>query len=319
MGRSRRRPQRAVTRSVLTPEDNAELLGVLAGLARDRAGLDKRAKGKVELAVLRLVFRASLLIPVGEDEKPLLLPSLMARARGPGKVVFVFTDEEAAQGWIDARRPEAPACSGFRSVADFLGGRQPDSKRWRRRLQRGSVNLLSLNPAGPLTFTASEMDFDWASSRLIGRRAAAPEPDPEQAWLNPAARTAVRQEASDLLDELRQQGSTERTESEALKRFGSRLFKSNVFVLARGGNVKSKVYGGLGAASAGDPCQAIDALLEAGEMVLSALSGSKLDEQQRKRLLTEAKFVVSLLRGVTKLGYRTSDIKQFSSASKSVR
>ena len=234
-------------------EDNAGLLAVLGGLARDRPGLDKRARNSAELAVLRLVLRSHVLIAVGTDQQPLLLPSLLPRLRGLRRVALVFTDEEAARGWMDARRAEGPACGGFAPVSGFVGADQPDPRRWRRRLERAGVYLLSLNPAGPLTFTSTAVDFDSANSRLFGRRAEAPGPDPQGAWLDLLARAELRTRARRLVDHLVRDSSEEQAaelsqEREAVNGFGSRLFQSQLSLLPGRGNMRSKLYGSLASA-----------------------------------------------------------------------
>ncbi len=303
----------------LSPQDNAELLAVLGGLARDRPDLDKRAVNKAELAVLRLVFQSRLLIAMGSRKQPLLLPAVLARAQGgTGRVAVVFTDEEAAQGWMDARRPEGPACLGYDELSRFLGDRPPDPKRWHRQLVRARVDLLSVNPAGPLTFTASRLDFDQAISRLAARRATVPQPDLERAWLELSARAAVRVRAHHLLDQLRRDGSAEETEEEtdALDHFGSRLFQSQVFLLARQRGLRSSVYASIAAVCAGDPCLAVDGLLEAGAMALSALERPEVDGRQRKLLRKQARWIASMLDKLSELGYRTDDIKRFPRDSK---
>jgi hypothetical protein len=305
---------------MLLPEDNAELLAVLGGLARDRPGLDKRAADRAELAVLRLVLRSPLRIAVGADQQPLLLPSLLPRLRAPGRVAVVFTDEEAAQGWMDARKTEGPACAGFAPASGFVGAQQPDTTRWRRWLERARVNLLSVNPAGPLTFSATTVEFASPCSRLVARGAAAPKPDPQGAWLEPSARAEVRARARRLLDQLMRGGSEDesaelRQESEAVNRFGSRLFQSQLFLLPSRGNMTSKLHGSLGAASAGDPCLAADGLLEIGRMAVSALDVGEVDEQQRRELRERLKTTAWMLRHLAEVGYRTREIEQIASAS----
>lgn len=304
------------------PGDNAELLTVLAGLARDRSSLDKRALNRAELGVLRLLLREELQIAVNAKHEPLLLPSLLPRPRGPGRVALVFTDEEATRGWSDARKRDGPMCGGFASVARFVGSSEPDPKGWRRWLQRNRVNELTLNPAGPLTFTATTLDFDSASSRLGGRGATAPEPDLAGAWLDASARAEVRERARRLLDQLAQLGSEEdvtaelREEIAAVNRFGSRLFQSQVALLPGRGNLNAKLYGSLGAASAGDPCLAADGLLEMRGRVASALDREEIDDRQRKQLETRLKTTVSVLGELVDLGYRTGEIEQLTAAHK---
>jgi len=304
------------------PHDNAELLAVLAGLARDRSSLEKRELNRAELGVLRLVLRSQLQIAIDPKHEPLLLPSLLPRLRGPGRVALVFTDEEATRGWSDARKRDGPMCGGFAPAGRFVGSGEPDPKRWRRWLQRNSVNELTLNPAGPLTFTATTVDFDSASSRLGGRGATAPDPDPGGAWLDRSDRVEVRERACRLLDQLAQLpsdedvGAEQREEITAVNRFGSRLFQSQLALLPGRGNLSAKLYGSFGAASAGDPCLAADGLLELRGRVASALDREELDDRQRKQLETRLKTTVSVLRGLVDLGYRTGEIKQLTAAHK---
>jgi len=303
----------------LLPQENAGLLAVLGGLARDRSTLDKRAENRAQLGVLRLVFSSDLLIAVGADKQPLLLPSLLPRLRAPGRVAVVFTDQEAAQGWMDARTPQGPECVGFAPASEFAGASDPNPRRWRRRLERARVNLLSVNPAGPLTFTATTLDFQSASSRLVGRAAATPQPDADAAWLELSARAAVRTRARSLLDQLAQgdpeeQAAELRREIAAVNRFGSRLFQSQLFLLPGRGNMTSKLKGSLGAASAGDPYLAVDGLLEVGEMASSLLGRPELDDRQRKELRERLKTTASMLRNLAVVGYRTTEIEQLSAA-----
>jgi hypothetical protein len=176
-----------------------------------------------------------------------------------------------------------------------------------------------VNPAGPATFSATTADFEAAGSRLVGRGVATPKPDPHTAWLERSARAAARARARRVLDQLGQGDPEEQLaelgqEIAAVSRFGSRLFQSQLFLLPGRGNMISKLQGSFGAASAGDPCLAVDGLLELGQMALSALGRADLDDGQRKELRKRLKTTASMLRNLAEVGYRTGEIEQLSSA-----
>jgi hypothetical protein len=299
--------------ATLAPRDNVELLTVLAGIYRSIGKRDRAALASAKREVLRVLARSPLLVALEREGKVALTPG-EAEVR---RLAVAFSDEEAARGWAACRHSRAPTIT-FAPVSELLGAEAPGPAKLAAWLEANGASALSFNPAGPFALPVFYVrELRRTGPRLLGR---APAPAQEgEAWLDLAARRALRARVRELLNRLAQAEDDQQigrlvAEFEQVDQFHSHFVycRRNLLLGARfGASVKGVHFlhaGITDALQCGDPHLAVDGLLQCAHAATAALASGGLDDRERKIYKQALEWTTGMLGKLAELDYRGEEI-----------